>query len=130
MIKKRILLADDEIDITVILKMYLQLDGYEVTVCNNGRDAYDQLMAGQFDLAILDVMMPEMTGWEVCRILKDDPNRKALPVVILSARAQNEDREKSSLCGANEYISKPFDYPVVSATIKKLLASGAQTATP
>jgi len=119
--KRKILLADDEPDISLILRRYLQIDGYDVTVCQNGKEAWEKLSSNRYDLAILDVMMPEVNGWEVCRKVKGDVAMKDMPVIILTAKSQNTDAVMSYECGADEYSTKPFDYPQLSATIKRLL---------
>lgn len=119
--KKKILLADDEPDIVTILKRYLEHDGFEVTACSTGRDALDAVAAGKFDLLILDVMMPGMNGWEACKLVKKDPGTKHIPVIILTARSTNMDTLMSFECGADEYASKPFEYPELSKTIHALL---------
>lgn len=119
---EKILFADDEPDIVKILKRYLELDGYEVDISFNGRDALNKIAANKYDLLILDVMMPEVNGWEVCKKVKEDPQTKNIPVIILTAKAQNVDALMSYECGADEYAPKPFDYPKLSLQIKKLLA--------
>ncbi|MBN1384345.1 MAG: response regulator [Elusimicrobia bacterium] len=119
---KRILVADDEPDIVIVLKRYLELDGYEITVGHDGKNALSKLADGKFDLLILDVMMPEMNGWEVCKKIKGDPKTKDIPVIILTAKSQNTDALMSFECGADEYVTKPFDYPELSQIIKRLLS--------
>ncbi|MBN1822799.1 MAG: response regulator [Endomicrobiales bacterium] len=126
--KKRVLLADDEDDIRHILKRYLELDGYEVTTAIDGKDALEKAVSNRYDLLILDVMMPVMNGWEVSKKLKADPERKNIPIIILTARTQSIDSMMSYECGADEYATKPFEYPELSQTIKKLIeqyASGS-----
>lgn len=128
--KKKILLADDEPDIVLILKRYLEHDGYEVTTCSTGREALDAVNAAKFDLIILDVMMPGMNGWEACKVIKKTPELKNTPVIILTARSESIDTLMSFECGADEYASKPFEYPVLSETIRTLLAGRANAASP
>ena len=119
--KMKILLADDEPDIRLILKRYLELDGFEVTAAADGKEAYEKACAGAYDLLILDVMMPCMNGWEVCKKLKSDEKTKGVPVVILTAKSQNIDSLMSYECGADEYSTKPFEYPELSKIIKGLI---------
>jgi len=120
--KKRVLVADDEPDILHILTRYLEIDGYQVTPCPDGKDAYEKIAQDRFDLLILDVMMPGINGWEICRKVKDDPQKRDIPVLILTARSQNTDALMSYECGADEYATKPFDYQQLSGQIKKLIA--------
>lgn len=122
---KKILLADDEPDIVMILKRYLEVDGYEVVTANDGQEAMDKIANDTFDLLILDVMMPKMNGWEACKKLKSDSKTSGIPVIILTAKSQDTDALMSYECGADEYATKPFDYNVISATIKKLLGEQA-----
>ncbi|MEK6646033.1 MAG: response regulator [Candidatus Firestonebacteria bacterium] len=119
---KKILLADDEPDIARILKRYLELDGYEAEISSTGKEALNKIASNKYDLLILDVMMPEVNGWEVCKKVKENPQTKDIPVIILTAKTQNVDTLMSFECGADEYAPKPFDYPELSLQIKKLLA--------
>jgi two-component system alkaline phosphatase synthesis response regulator PhoP len=119
---KKILLADDEPDIVAILKRYLEIDGYSVTVARDGQEALDSINANEFDLLILDVMMPKLNGWEVCKKIKGDPKTSSIPVIILTAKSQDVDALMSYEIGADEYATKPFDYNILSAIIKRLLA--------
>jgi len=119
--KKKIFLADDEPDIVMILKRYLQLDGYDVVTGANGKEALEKASSEKFDLMILDVMMPFMNGWEVCKRLKNDPKTKDTPVIILTAKSQSIDSLMSYECGADEYSTKPFEYPELSKIIKRLI---------
>jgi DNA-binding response OmpR family regulator len=123
--KKKILLADDEPDVKLVLKKYLEIDGFEVTTSGDGKEALEKAMAGTYDLMILDVMMPYLNGWEVCKKIKSDPAKKNIPVIILTARSQNIDSMMSFECGADEYATKPFEYPELSKTIKNLLGEQA-----
>lgn len=123
---KRIMLADDEADITTILKRYLELDGYIVTVCSDGQQVLDTISGSEFDLIILDVMMPKVNGWEACKKIKEDEKTKGIPVIMLTAKSQDVDAIMSIESGADEYATKPFDYAELSITIKKLLTRGKE----
>jgi DNA-binding response OmpR family regulator len=127
--RQKILLADDEPDIRLVLKRYLELDGYEVVTGCDGKEALEKACAGKYDLLILDVMMPYMNGWEVCKKLKSDPKTKGVPVIILTAKSQSIDSLMSYECGADEYSTKPFEYPELSKIIKKLIEQST-TANP
>lgn len=119
--KQKILIADDEPDIRLILKRYLELDGFEVAAAADGREAYEKACAAKYDLMLLDVMMPAINGWEVCKKLKADPRTKDTPIIILTAKSQNIDSLMSYECGADEYSTKPFEYPELSKVIKGLI---------
>ena len=119
----KLLLADDEPDIVTILKRYLELDGYEVTIAHDGQEALAVIAVQRFDLIILDVMMPKINGWEVCKKIKTNPATRAIPVIILTAKSQDVDALMSYEIGADEYATKPFEFPVLSNAIKRLLGS-------
>ena len=121
MCAKKILIADDEPDIVTVLKCELESEGYQVITSIDGKDALAKVLAEQPDLVILDVMMPKMNGWEVCKNLKTDEKLKIIPVIMLTAKTQQVDALMSFECGANEYLTKPFDFDEVSGIIKKLI---------
>ena len=107
--KPRILVADDDPVIVRLLDVNFRLEGYEVDTAADGNEALAQAKEKHPDLILLDVMMPGVDGWETCRRLKEDPATADIPVVFLSARAQDEDRRKGEALGVVEYVTKPFD---------------------
>lgn len=107
--KDSILLAEDEAVLRFLLQETLEEGGYELTEAEDGREAQELLETRRFDLVILDYMMPELTGVEVCEWLRssENPNRNA-PVILLTAKAQEKDRERAMRAGVTSYIVKPF----------------------
>jgi CheY-like chemotaxis protein len=107
---KRVLVVDDDRVIQQLLEVNLELEGYEVVAtASDGREALDKIAELKPDLVILDIMMPKMDGLEVCRHLKADPSLAKIPVVLLSARAQDLDVREGLDIGADAYLTKPFD---------------------
>ncbi len=120
---KRILLADDEADIVTIVSMRLKANGYEVISANDGETALKLAKQESPDLLILDLMMPKLDGFKVCRLLKFDRRYKAIPIMMLTARAQPEDLKLATECGADAYMTKPLDAQGFLKKIAELLAA-------
>ena len=118
----KILVVDDEEDIVTILRIRLKASGYEVITAADGQDALDKARHEKPDLILLDVMLPKLDGFKVCRMLKFDEQYKAIPIVLLSARTQDTDLEIGKQQGADAYITKPFQHDAVLAKVKELLA--------
>lgn len=108
MTKKRILVVDDEPELVELVKMRLEANGYDVMTACDGQEGLDQARNGCPDLVILDLMLPRLNGYEVCRLLKFDQKFQAIPIIILTARAQEKDERLGLECGANVYVRKPF----------------------
>ena len=104
----KILIAEDEQDILDLLVFTLQYGGYEVVPTVNGNQAIEQTRSQLPDLLLLDVRMPGMSGYEVCRQIKTNPETKHIPVVFLSAKGQESEIKAGYQTGANDYILKPF----------------------
>ena len=119
----RILIADDERDLVEMLAFSLGRRGYEIARAYDGGEACEKVKAERFDLLILDLMMPGMNGWEVCRFVRqsDDPQTRETPILILSARAMAEDRVRGLEMGAEDYITKPFSLTELMLRVEKLL---------
>ncbi|HEX9343541.1 MAG TPA: response regulator [Actinomycetota bacterium] len=109
MTNARILVVDDDRVIQQLLKVNLELEGYVVEVAEDGEDALFQVAMFRPDLILLDIMMPRLDGWEVSRRLKEDPRTASLPIVLLSARAQETDVQRGDELGVAAYVTKPFD---------------------
>ncbi|MBM3248607.1 MAG: response regulator [Candidatus Omnitrophica bacterium] len=120
--KKRILLVDDEPDVVKIVKFRLEENDYEVLVATDGQEALEKARKEKPDLIILDLMLPKMDGYKVCRMLKFDEKYKHIPIIIFTARGQDLDKKVGYDVGASEYIIKPFEPQVLLAKIKDLLA--------
>jgi CheY-like chemotaxis protein len=108
-LKKQILVVDDEPDIVRLVEISLKLCNYEVRTAGNGKEALEKLKVERPHLILLDIMMPEMSGYEVCQAIRKDPALKNIPVVMLTAKGQKGDVEKGLEAGADDYIIKPFD---------------------
>ncbi|MGL4453956.1 MAG: response regulator transcription factor [Sarcina sp.] len=115
-----ILIAEDEEHMSKILELYLKKEGFDVTVTANGEEALNQLYERKFDLAILDWMMPKMSGIEACKEIK---NNFSLKVIMLTAKDTTEDEIFALELGADDYIRKPFDPRLLIVRIKKLLGT-------
>lgn len=123
--KAKILLVDDEPDLVQLVSMRLTSAGYEVEVAYDGQEALEKVKQSKPDLMILDLMLPKMNGYKVCRLLKFDERTKEIPILIFTARAQVEDITLATECGADAYLTKPFEAKVLLAKIQELLAGGA-----
>ena len=106
--KRKILVVDDEEDILHFLEMVLKEKGYEVVTASGGHEALTRAHIERPDLVLLDVMMPQMDGWEVLKLLRVDDGTAHIPVAMLSARTEAKDRVQGLQEGAVDYICKPF----------------------
>lgn len=118
----RILIVDDEIDTVELLKKRLRFEGYDTLEAYDGVQCLEQANTGNPDLIILDLMIPRMDGYEVCRKLKADKKTASIPILMLTARKEVENKVKGLEIGAQDYLTKPFDYKELSARIKSLLS--------
>jgi DNA-binding response OmpR family regulator len=119
---KRVLVVDDDRVIQQLLEVNLELEGYDVVgTASDGREALDKIAKLSPDLVILDIMMPKMDGLAVCRHLKADPKLAKIPVILLSARAQDMDIRDGLDIGANAYLTKPFDPVELLDVVGRLL---------
>ncbi|UKS24683.1 response regulator [Paenibacillus sp. HWE-109] len=120
----KILLADDEFALRFLLTETLSDEGYAITEVEDGQQAIEQLEKETFDLIILDYMMPERTGVEVCEWLRQSDNvNRQLPVILLTAKALDKDKEKAKAAGVTTYIVKPFSPIQLLDTVGQLLKS-------
>jgi DNA-binding response OmpR family regulator len=117
----RILIVDDEPDIVMIAKITLEELGHETHVAGNGEECLKKLKEEKFDLILLDVMMPDDSGWEVCRKIKADEKTKDIPVVMFTVRTSNESVAKGRECGGDAQIDKPFRIDDLIGTVEKVL---------
>ncbi len=104
----KILVVDDEPTIVRLMEFILARQGHQMIVAVNGEEALEKIKGEQPDLVLLDIMMPRIDGYEVAHRLRADPQTAALPIIMLSAKAQDEDVRKGVEVGVNEYITKPF----------------------
>ena len=118
---KKIVLAEDEPQIARLIEFKLKKEGYSVTWRENGEEALKAIKADKPDLILLDIMMPVMDGYEVLRRLKEDENLKSIPVIMLTAMAQEKNVVKGIDLGAEDYITKPFHPAELLARVKRIL---------
>ncbi|MDD3087317.1 MAG: response regulator [Candidatus Omnitrophica bacterium] len=121
MIKKKILVVDDELDVQSIISFRLEINGYKVSVASDGQEGLDKIKAEKPNLVLLDLMLPKINGFEICRMIKFDDKFKDLPIIILSALDKEDDRKKAMEGGADAYFLKPFDLEVLLEKINSLL---------
>lgn len=118
---KKILIVDDEQDIVETLKFMLEAQGYECSCAYDGETGLNMAKEIIPDLMILDVMMPKMNGYKISRLLKYDAKYKDIPILMVTARSQDEDKLIGIETGANEYITKPFELDDVINKVKEYL---------
>ena len=122
---KRILIVDDEPLIVKGLKYSLEQDGYETESAQDGEEAVSKFFAGQYDLVLLDVMLPKLDGIEVCQRIREKSN---VPIIMLTAKSEDADKLMGFECGADDYLTKPFNILELKARVRALLrrAAGVQ----
>ncbi len=126
--KPTILVADDEPSIVLSLQVLLQKAGYEVRVARNGDEALQSVAALTPDLILLDAMMPKRDGFDVCQTLRADPALKSLPIIMLTAKSRDVERQKGMALGATDYITKPFSTRDLVALVRRHLDGPAAPA--
>ena len=114
----KILVVDDDLNICELLKLYLENEGYTAFVANDGQAAVDTFAAKNPDLVLLDIMLPKMDGWQVCREIR---KTSSVPIIMLTAKGETFDKVLGLELGADEYVTKPFDAKEVMARIKAVL---------
>ncbi|ETT51829.1 response regulator with CheY-like receiver domain and winged-helix DNA-binding domain [Paenibacillus sp. FSL R7-269] len=118
MMNQTILIVDDEKEIRELLRLYVEKDGYTVIQAGNGREALKQAAAARVDLAVIDIMMPELDGYQLIKGLREHSN---LPIIVVSAKTENHEKILGLDLGADDYVTKPFDPLEVLARIKAQL---------
>jgi len=118
---KKILVVDDEVDLVETVRFSLELEGFDVLVSYNGEDALNQARKESPDLIILDLMLPKLDGYKVCRLLKFDERYKHIPILMLTAKTQEKDKILGKETGADEYITKPFEMDYLMEKVKAYL---------
>jgi DNA-binding response OmpR family regulator len=117
----KVLLADDEPSMRLLCRINLDLAGFDVVEAENGADALEKVHQASYDLILLDVMMPDLSGHEVAEQLQSDKRTRDLPIVFLSARASHSDLRRGFELGALDYITKPFDPIALAARVEQVL---------
>ncbi len=114
----RIMVVDDDANICEIMRLYLEKEGFDVTQAHNGAEALALFEANPPDLMLLDIMMPQIDGWQVCREVR---KKSTLPIIILTAKGEVFDKVLGLELGADDYVSKPFEAKEVVARVKAVL---------
>ncbi len=122
MFSEKILIVDDDINICELLRLYLVKEGYSVVIANDGMSAVSMLESEKPDLILLDIMLPRLDGWQVCREIRKNSN---VPIIMLTAKSETFDKILGLELGADDYISKPFDTKEVIARVKAVLRRSA-----
>ena len=124
---EKIMVVDDDVNICELLRLYLEKEQYTVVIANNGNEAIAKFSAENPDLILLDVMMPGLDGWQVCRELRKSSN---VPIIMLTAKGETFDKVLGLELGADDYVVKPFDTKEIIARIKAVLRRTVQSAQP
>lgn len=124
--KRKILLIDDEVGLLEVMKTNLEIEGYEVVTEMSGETGFVSAIVEQPDVIILDILMPRVDGYEICRRLRTEPRTKYIPIVILTALDDTQDVVKGFESGADDYLAKPFENPELFARIKSVLAKAGR----
>jgi DNA-binding response OmpR family regulator len=119
---KKILVVDDEVDLVETIRFPLEGEGFNVLASYDGEDALNQARKENPDLILLDIMLPKLNGYKVCRLLKFDERYKHIPILMLTAKTQEKDKTLGKETGADEYITKPFDIEELVAKVKSYLS--------
>ena len=127
MATEKILVVDDDTNICELLRLYLEKEGYSVTIANKGMQAVKLFAEHQPDLMLLDIMLPELDGWQVCREIRKYSNK---PIIMLTAKGETFDKVLGLELGADDYITKPFEAKEVLARIKAVLRRTSNASAP
>jgi DNA-binding response OmpR family regulator len=123
-VSKKILIADDEPNIVAALEFLLRRNGYEVHVARDGEEALKLVEACDPDLVLLDVMMPQKSGYEVCMRMRERPDWRHIKIIMLSAKGRDMEVNKGLSMGADVYVTKPFSTRELMGKIRELLKHG------
>ena len=119
---KKILIADDKPEVVELVRVSLEGEDYEIVDASDGKETLKRVRLEKPDLILLDVVMPKMDGFEVCRQLKKDPQTQEIPIIMLTAKGQEVDKEKARQAGASDYVTKPFSPSALLIKIEEILA--------
>jgi two-component system alkaline phosphatase synthesis response regulator PhoP len=123
----RVLVVEDEQDVAELLRYHLTKEGYDVVVAPNGQDAVKRARDVRPELILLDIMVPQLNGWEVCRRLKADPETRAVPVIMVTGRVEEGDKVLGFELGADDYVTKPFSPRELVARVRAVVRRGRST---
>ena len=118
---KKILIVDDEENIVISLDFLMSSSGYEVFIARNGKEAYKALLNSKPDLILLDIMLPDCMGFEICQSIRENPELKNIKIIFLTARGMEKDMEKGMALGADAYIIKPFSTKELVQKVSNIL---------
>jgi len=124
--RARVLVVDDEPDVLLLCRVNLEFEGYEVIEAHDGEEALARVRDASPDVVLLDVMLPELDGWQVLSAIKADVALREIPVVMLTAKAQDQDQIRGWSAGAAEYITKPFSPLALSQVLEDVLATAPE----
>jgi two-component system alkaline phosphatase synthesis response regulator PhoP len=119
--RQKVLIVDDEMDALMALKVALEAEGYNVAEAKDGHEALDKVHSEIPDVILLDLMIPGIDGFEVCRQLKSDDVYRHIPVIMLTARGEIDDKVEGIELGADDYVTKPFNLKELKARVKMVL---------
>ena len=119
--KTRILIVDDEADLVSVLRIGLEIEGFEVIAASDGEEGLRKAREDRPELVVLDLMLPKLDGYRVCRALKFDERYRNLPIVILSARSGEQDRRLAFDMGADAFVTKPYDMKDLVSRVREQL---------
>jgi DNA-binding response OmpR family regulator len=122
----RVLLVEDEGDVAELIRYNLAKEGYDVVLTANGNEALRLAREHRPDVLLLDIMVPQLNGWEVCRRLKKDPELASIPVIMVSGRVEEGDKVLGFEVGADDYVTKPFSPRELIARVRAVLRRGRQ----
>jgi phosphate regulon transcriptional regulator PhoB len=126
----RVLVVEDERDVAELIRYNLTREGYDVVVAGSGGDAIKQAREVQPDLVLLDIMVPHVNGWEVCRRLKQDAETRAIPVIMVTGRVEEGDKVLGFEMGADDYVTKPFSPRELVARVRAVARRGRREERP
>lgn len=126
--KKRVLVVDDDYGITQMLSMLLEVRGYDVKIASCGKQAIEMAASHSWDIILLDLMLPDVEGFEVCRLLKEEKRTTHIPIIILSSKFLFEDKIEGLYLGADDYLTKPFEHEELFARMEAVMRRGSNFA--
>jgi len=120
----RILVVEDEQDVAELIRYHLGREGYDVVVAGNGHDAVKRARDVRPELILLDIMVPQLNGWEICRRLKADEETRAIPIIMVTGRVEEGDKVLGFELGADDYVTKPFSPRELVARVRAVVRRG------
>ena len=118
---KKILIVDDEPNIVISLEFLMKREGFQVSVAGDGEAALEQVAAQKPDIVLLDVMMPKKNGYEVCQLIRANPEWQDMKIIMITAKGRDTEMAKGLAMGADAYMTKPFSTKDLVANVKKML---------